>query len=725
MIDEMIAPNGTTVKEWECTKKLIERLSKGGSVTNYFRTTKRIVPKGKKKQYVQWFDPNFDIPHPVLDDGYNQYYSVHPCFGIPETNSRGIQTGKENIRTRIDIVSATNCVYGEFDDKSLEEIRSIDPIPSIIVESSPGKYHVYWLLRDTFMITTEEEREKARSLQQRWVEYVGSDDASKDLARALRVPGTCNYKYDDEPEVKIIEEHYDREYTLEELESKAPQQSKIKQSKSKSILEGKRNPTLYTLACSLRGKGLSKEAIFAEIQVVNQARCKPPLDNSELETIAESASKHTQNKGDTTEDIISAIRDEIGITFRMDLCNDDIELWGELTTVDKDGVITTEQLKGAKLSDPLRSTISSRMRDLGFKNKDVILDAIIDNAYANRYDGMIEYLNSLVWNGEDMITRFATYIQCVEHIDTIDDKGNRRNVSAFYLFLKKWMIGAVAKVLDQEQNVMLVLAGEQDIGKSAIAAFIGSVLPKYFLEGPISTDDKDSAIRLMSKFVHEVGELGATTRKADIEALKEFITRRIVTVRKSYGRSDTEKPARASLIGTVNDDGSGFLLDNTGNRRFMTCSLTSINFAYRQEIDMHQLWAQAVHLYKHRADGTQPWLLTSEEKRQQRAINEKFEAVDPYVEYMQQYFDINPKGLGFITTTEIMRILENFAGVHAPEKQLSMAVSRACASLGLKKAKQAINGKRLWGYVGISLSEKTRKLMASFPRAENLTENLN
>lgn len=58
-----------------------------------------------------------------------------------------------------------------------------------------------------------------------------------------------------------------------------------------NILVGRRNDTLFSLACSLRSKGFMKPEIFATLQTVNN-RCKPPLPLSELEAIARSASTY-------------------------------------------------------------------------------------------------------------------------------------------------------------------------------------------------------------------------------------------------------------------------------------------------------------------------------------------------------------------------------------------------------------------------------------------------
>ena len=54
------------------------------------------------------------------------------------------------------------------------------------------------------------------------------------------------------------------------------------------IEEGRRNDRLTSIAGSLWKKGLSKEAVCAELKVQNKSACKPPLPESEVLTIVDS-----------------------------------------------------------------------------------------------------------------------------------------------------------------------------------------------------------------------------------------------------------------------------------------------------------------------------------------------------------------------------------------------------------------------------------------------------
>ena len=58
------------------------------------------------------------------------------------------------------------------------------------------------------------------------------------------------------------------------------------------IPEGGRNATLYKLACKMRNDGYEESEIFAAIWAVNENRCTPPLDQSEVELICKQAAKY-------------------------------------------------------------------------------------------------------------------------------------------------------------------------------------------------------------------------------------------------------------------------------------------------------------------------------------------------------------------------------------------------------------------------------------------------
>jgi hypothetical protein len=259
----------------------------------------------------------------------------------------------------------------------------------------------------------------------------------------------------------------------------------------------------------------------------------------------------------SSEEAISALS-QLGYSFRMNLCSDGVEV------------------NGQPITDAVRARMLTQMRDLGFKSADAIENAYTSEAADFAYHPVRDWLESLHWDGHNHILDLTTYFRDAH--DVVTDRNGER-CTIFELYLRRWLVGAVAKVFKAEQNMMLVLDGPQRLGKSYFASWLCSCLPDFFIEAPIRPDDKDYRIRLVEKFIWEVAELDATTRRQDISALKSFITERTVTVRKPYGHHDVTKPAMASLIGTINNSG-GFLADPTGSSRFFVVSLERIDFAY-------------------------------------------------------------------------------------------------------------------------------------------------
>lgn len=58
------------------------------------------------------------------------------------------------------------------------------------------------------------------------------------------------------------------------------------------IMEGGRNDLLFRQACKLRRDGLEEIEILGAIRAMNEARCVPPLDDDEVETICRQAAKY-------------------------------------------------------------------------------------------------------------------------------------------------------------------------------------------------------------------------------------------------------------------------------------------------------------------------------------------------------------------------------------------------------------------------------------------------
>jgi hypothetical protein len=99
---------------------------------------------------------------------------------------------------------------------------------SIIVVSgrADGGLHTYWLLREPFIVGSEEDRRRIKSISERWQRLLKTKlapyelDSTFDLVRVLRPVATTNHKYGTIVQALVFQPG--RRYAVEELEAQLP-----------------------------------------------------------------------------------------------------------------------------------------------------------------------------------------------------------------------------------------------------------------------------------------------------------------------------------------------------------------------------------------------------------------------------------------------------------------------------------------------------------------------
>lgn len=364
----------------------------------------------------------------------------------------------------------------------------------------------------------------------------------------------------------------------------------------------------------------------------------------------------TTKSGQSIQDYIDGF-ETLGYAFRLNECGMDIEV------------------NGMRLDKGLDAKICNQMYDMGFPNESIVRRVWTDLAYSDSYHPVKEYLEKCgkEYDGNSYIDQVADCFAI--NTEVLQEDG--RDIARAWL--RKWFIGAVAKVFSRAQNVVLVFEGPQDIGKSTIAAWMCKDMSNYFIEEHINLTyrENDTNIRLTRKWIWEIGELGATTKKQDVEALKQFFTKHTVTVRKPYNPHDTEAAALASFIGTINENGGGFLSDPTGNRRFAIIPVTSISFDY-DKIEPSRLWGEAYTAFKNGED----WRIKGELARTRDMINQTYYVADPMEELLRRFFDIGEDINNYMTGTDIALFLKSRGIIRSVDRAEMTKIG-----IGLRKMK--------------------------------------
>jgi len=381
-----------------------------------------------------------------------------------------------------------------------------------------------------------------------------------------------------------------------------------------------------------------------------------------------------------TEDYISFFETK-GWVFKLNLLNDFILF--------SDGIEELHYLKDPDLKNIERQLLDDLPRSqVELKQAE---RCIYYAAGLNKIHPIKDYLEKITWDEVPRIKKFCTFFESSKKL--------------FPLWFEKWIVGAIARVYGEYQNPMLVLDGPQGMGKTKVTEYLCSFNKKLYLSSSIFPDLKDCRLRLTDVFIWEVPELGNTTRRADVSALKGFLTLREVRDRRPYGKMDVIFPAVSSFIGTINGGASGFLLDRTGNRRFLVTELTKINWDYIN-FPLDQLWAEAFYIYKVNSEiGKEPWRLNSEEEQIRSLQNENFLIQDPVEEILNPVLIFTGKDKNFVSTQILIEFLRN-AGVSI-NRGMTKSIAQYILRNGGESFRKKIQGKKIRGYSGVKLEGVT------------------
>ena len=185
-------------------------------------------------------------------------------------------------------------------------------------------------------------------------------------------------------------------------------------------------------------------------------------------------------------------------------------------------------------------------------HKDKCYTALTNVLRNNRINSVADYLNSLSWDG-------------VERAETlfIDYLGAEDNCYTREVTLKTLLACAIrAYKFGAKYDNMLILTGEQGIGKSTILERLGK---DWFADFKARTVGKEAEEAIAGKWIVEMGELAALN-KQESEDIKQFLSMKSSYHREAYGRRSIEHKRKCVFFGTSNKD--EFLRDETGNRRF-------------------------------------------------------------------------------------------------------------------------------------------------------------
>ncbi len=190
-------------------------------------------------------------------------------------------------------ITGIRAVFVDQDGSPLKPVEQAAIMPHLVVESSPGKYHAYWPVKDCGL-------SQFGPLQKSLAQRFDGDPKVCDLPRVMRLPGFYHCK--GEPfQTRILSIRDTAPYSLDQLVSglgliiDPPQQPRphtpTATSNFRGATKGERNDLLFRHCGRLRVKGLQNSELRTLMDAAN-ALCSPPLPDTELAAIITSSLKY-------------------------------------------------------------------------------------------------------------------------------------------------------------------------------------------------------------------------------------------------------------------------------------------------------------------------------------------------------------------------------------------------------------------------------------------------
>lgn len=229
-------------------------------------------------------------------------------------------------------------------------------------------------------------------------------------------------------------------------------------------------------------------------------------------------------------------------------------------------------------------------RDLDLASHTKIDSALMEVFDTNKYNPIIDYLNSVKWDGQNRVESLF--------IDLLDADNTELN----RYMTKIWFVAAVKRIFEPgcKFDNMIVLQGEQGIGKTAICDLISLNYSNNISLNEVG--NKDLINKLNRTWIAVVDELDSFNKK-EMSNIKTFISNTKDTARLAFGKNAETYSRHCVFIGSTND--STFLRDNTSlvERRFwvIKCNKTKKDgkvFDVLTTEYINQLWAESMYYYK-------------------------------------------------------------------------------------------------------------------------------
>ena len=627
-------------------------------------------------------------------------------------------------------ITTCHAIFCEWDDRPKDwQVTAWHdlglPEPTLQVDTGGKSVHTYWVFADP--ITTDQ----WRSLQRRLLEHADADRTLKNPSRVMRLPGTYHIDADGNQgdQVAIIHQS-DNFYTYEQLDNCLPDEpthttliqarqftdytprtlSEIQEALNcipAAIPKTKQYPFFRNLmwglidACHEAGAS-AEDAIsmmkrhsplFAQAEQVANSNCNS-VNAGTFWYFAQ------QNGYKPARQIPQVVQSSDPVRIERDIPTLKKLEANELLAQLKDANtlrynIFTQQIerntreKGYIVLENAEHYYLEIAENGGKISKEVALDCLVKVAKANPYDPIRNYLEHVANHVQ------PTYIDRLASAYLRPADAEQSEATLFDHMIRCTLIAAVRRIYEpgSKHDNATVLMGEQGARKSSFWAALGG---DFFSDALRDISSKDDLMVLHRSWIMEWAELDHVTSKKHAGQVKAFLSQSTDMFRVPYGKATEAFPRRCVIVGSTNRD-SGFLVDETGNRRFwvipVTCTLQKPIDVPALYMERDAIWSAAVAAYRN----GEPSVLTTEQEAMVAEQNEDYLVESPWRAPIEAWL-IAPHNKTRDITTDVLLADAILKPVERQTRSDQMQVGSILRDLGYQRRRQRVDGVLKWVY---------------------------
>lgn len=288
--------------------------------------------------------------------------------------------------------------------------------------------------------------------------------------------------------------------------------------------------------------------------------------------------------------------------------------------------------RGVELDDNMLTRATSLIeKRYGLKKSvNAVQEALQATTPERSFHSVKELIASVEWDG---VKRIDTLL--IEYLGAVDTPINRA-------FMRKWMIGAVARATTTDgnpinfQNVLLLI-GDGGTGKSQFIWTLAYSGGYHSNSVNFSIRDKELIERTHGAFIVELAELSGLSR-AEYQDTKDMISTNTDRVRRAYAHKTSVITRKYAFIATTNNE-TPLRDPSMDNRRWWCVVVKGYTRDWRNELAalVPQLWAEAYQAYK----AGESFELDADQKEEVTRMNLEHSNTqdDPILDVVKEYLE--------------------------------------------------------------------------------------